>query len=74
MKKYIIKMRANELMEAAIGQEIITTFEFSAVSENAARFRAQKMMSFIMDGYIEEKRLNPTLGDDGANVIEIKEA
>ena len=73
MKKYFIKMQAPKVIETAINQEIIATFEFSAISERAAEFRAQKMMFFIMNGFIEEKRLNPALTDEGATVIEIKE-
>lgn len=71
--KYIIKLRANKQLETAINQEIIATFELSAINENAAKFRALKMMSFIMDGYIEEKGLNPALADDGADVVEFRE-
>jgi hypothetical protein len=73
MKKFTVKLRANEQIETAINQEITATFELSAVSESAASFRAMKMMSFIIDGYIEEKNLNPTLADDGCEIIEIKE-
>ena len=73
MKKYSIKMQAPKALETAINQEIIATFELSAINENAAQFRAQKMMSFIMDGYIEERGLNPAICDDGATIIDFKE-
>lgn len=73
MKKYSVKVRANEFIEAAIDQEIISTFELTAKSESAAAFRAQTMMRYIMMGYIEDRDLNEGLMFDGCAVIEIKE-
>lgn len=74
MKKYTVKLRASEALEAAVNQEIAATFELSAINARAAQFRAMKMMSYIIDGYIEDKNLNPALADDGCEIIEIKEA
>ena len=74
MKKYAVKLRASEAIESAINQEVTATFELSAINENAARFRAMKMMSYIIYGYIEDKNLNPALADDGCEIVEIKEA
>ena len=73
MKKYTVKLRASEALEAAVKQDIAATFELSAINEHAAQFRAMKMMSYIIDGYIEDKNLNPALADDGCEIIEIKE-
>lgn len=73
MTKYTVKLRASAEIEAAINQEITATFELSAISESAAKFRAMKMMSYIIDGYIEDKNLNPALADDGCQIIEVKE-
>lgn len=74
-KKYFVKVRANESVEAAIDQEIIATFEITAMSENAAIFRAVLMMYHIMDVCVDSKNLSPalTIGKD-PTIIEIKEA
>lgn len=72
MKKYAVTIRAGKSIEDAIGQEIYTTFELHAINERAAQNRATKMMSFIVEGYIEEKGLNPALADDGFMVIACK--
>lgn len=71
--KYIVKLRANKRLEAAINQEIIASFELFAANESVAKFRAETMMFFIMNGFIEDKKLNPALIDEGATIIEIKE-
>lgn len=74
MKKYSIKLQANKRLEEAINQEIVATFELHAISRKAAAFRAQKMMDYIMEGYIEDKQLNRALADEGCIVLEIIEA
>lgn len=74
MNRYAIKLRASEALETAINQEVTATFELAAIDRKAAQFRAMRMMSYIIDGYIEDKRLNPALADDGCEIIEIKEA
>ena len=71
MCKYKIRLRANEKIETAINQEIIATFELYAVNRNAAMFRATKMMDYVIEGYIRDKNLHPSIADDGCHTLSV---
>lgn len=53
--------------------DIITTFEITAPTIEAAEHRAYKMLGFIARGIIDEKNLNPSLEDGYGTTIEVKE-
>ena len=73
MKHYSITIHAGEAIEKAVNQDVRATFDIHAISESAAQHRAMKMMGYIVEGYIEDKNLNPAIADDGCIIVECKE-